>query len=120
MKKRPYALGTETLTLLITSDMLFNSILGKTSWLFVGDVTHSIPERISGPALVYVTSSNRVIFYNARLSLMIPTNLDITMKRRASQDKQARIALSTVAADSGNNNGLTQLYAQSFYGKNSS
>jgi len=32
------------------------------------------------PALVYVTSSNRVIFYNARLSLMIPTNLDITIR----------------------------------------
>ena len=44
---------------------------------------------------------------------MVPTNLDITMKRRASQDKQARIALSTVAADSVNNNGLIQLYAQS-------
>jgi len=73
------------------------------------------------PALVYVTSSNRVvIYYNARLSLMIPTNLDIAMKRRASQDKQARIALSTVAADSVNNNGLIQLYAQSFYGENSS
>ena len=70
------------------------------------------------PALVYVTSSNRiVIYYNARVTLMIPSNLDVKMKRKASQDKEARVALSTVVAGSANNNGLIQFYKECFYGK---
>lgn len=72
------------------------------------------------PALVYVTSCNRVVvYYNAQLSLMVPANLDVKMKRKASQDKEARAALGTSVADTVNNNGLTQLYKQCFYGKQS-
>ena len=70
------------------------------------------------PALVYVTSSNRIfIYYNASVSLMTPTNLDVKMKRKASQDKEARDALRTIMADNAHK-GLTQFYKECFYGKN--
>ena len=71
------------------------------------------------PALVYVTSSNRIVVYwNARLSVMVPTNLDIKMKRKASQDKEARAILGAAAANSVNSDELAQLYKQCLYGKN--
>lgn len=47
------------------------------------------------PSLVYVTSSNRVVVYwNARLSLMVPTNLGVKMRNNieATQDKENRAA----------------------------
>ena len=70
------------------------------------------------PALVYVTSFNRIfIYYNASVSLMTPTTLDVKMKREASQDKEARDAHSTIVADSAINNRLTQFYKECFYGK---
>lgn len=70
------------------------------------------------PALVYVTSSNRVvIYYNVRLSSMTPTNLDIQMKRKTSQDEKARAALSTITGGSANNSEATRFYEQCVYGK---
>lgn len=71
------------------------------------------------PALVYVTSSNRVVIYwNARLSSMVPSNLVVKMKHKASQDKETRLAISTAAVDDGeNNNGFSRkLYQRCLYG----
>lgn len=71
------------------------------------------------PALVYVTSSNRVVIYwNARLSSMVPINLAVKMKHKAAQDKETRLAISTAAVDDGeSNNGLSsQLYQRCLYG----
>jgi len=71
------------------------------------------------PSLVYVTSSNRVVIYwNARLSSMVPINLAVKMKHKAARDKGSRLAISNAAVDDGeNNNGLSpELYQRCLYG----
>lgn len=70
------------------------------------------------PALVYVTSSNRVVIYwNARLSLMVSTNLGVKMKSKATHDKETRYTIDTATAEGGkNSNELSQLYQQCLYG----
>jgi len=71
------------------------------------------------PSLVYVTSCNRVIIYwNARLTSMVPFNLAVKMKQKAAKDKESRLAINTAAVDDGeNNNGLSpELYQRCLYG----
>ena len=56
-------------------------------------------------ALVYVTSFNRIVVYwNARLSAMVPANSGIKMKRKSSKDRESRTAVSIETADSINSN----------------
>lgn len=56
-------------------------------------------------ALVYVTSFNRIVVYwNARLSAMVPANSGIKMKRKSSKDRESRTAVGTETADSINSN----------------
>ena len=71
------------------------------------------------PSLMYVTSSNRVVIYwNARLSSMVPINLSVKIKHKSAQEKETRLAISTAAVDDGENkNGLSsQLYQRCLYG----
>ncbi|KAL9961416.1 hypothetical protein ACROYT_G030350 [Oculina patagonica] len=71
------------------------------------------------PSLVYVTSSNRlVVYWNARLSLMVPTNLSVKMRNKAIQDKETRLANKTTSTNNGDNtNDFSQkLYQQCLYG----
>ena len=56
-------------------------------------------------ALVYVTSFNRIVVYwNARLSAMVPANSGIKMKRKTSKNRVSRTAVSTETTDSINSN----------------
>lgn len=70
------------------------------------------------PSLVYVTSSNRVVIYwNARLSLMVPTNLSVKMRNKTTQVKESSFASKTTSSDGDNNNGFSQqLYQECLYG----
>lgn len=69
------------------------------------------------PALVYATSSSRVVIYwNARLSLMVPTNLDVKMKNEATKDEEAKSIIDAATAKDGENNSATNLYQQCLYG----